>query len=79
MVVEAAFRAIDFAAILSDVAKDELPALQRLAVVGADAIPAHWPCVRFDAFDTNYPPAPAQDDFDLPVLLYTTSGTTKGP
>ncbi len=79
MVVEAAFRAIDFAAILSDVAKDEVPALQRLAVVGADAIPAHWLCVRFDAFDTNYPPAPAQDEVDLPVLLYTTSGTTKGP
>ncbi|QIP02366.1 AMP-binding protein [Bradyrhizobium symbiodeficiens] len=79
MVVEAAFRAIDFAAILSDVAKDEVPALQRLAVVGADAIPAHWPCVRFDAFHTNYPPAPAQDEVDLPVLLYTTSGTTKGP
>ncbi len=79
MVVEAAFRAIDFAAILSDVAKDEVPALQRLAVVGADAIPAHWPCVRFDAFDANYPPAPAQDEVDLPVLLYTTSGTTKGP
>ncbi|GMO11138.1 AMP-binding protein [Bradyrhizobium sp. TM233] len=79
MVVEAAFRAIDFAAILADIAKDEIPALQRLAVIGADAIPAHWPCVRFDAFDRSYPPAPAQDDVDLPVLLYTTSGTTKGP
>ncbi|WP_448045353.1 AMP-binding protein [Bradyrhizobium liaoningense] len=80
MVVEAAFRAIDFAAILADVAKAEVPALQKLAVVGADAIPAHWPCVRFDAFDRPYPPAPAaQDDLDLPVLLYTTSGTTKGP
>lgn len=80
MVVEAAFRSIDFAAILADVARDEVPALQRLAVIGADAIPAHWPCVRFDAFDRPYPPAPpAQDDVDLPVLLYTTSGTTKGP
>ncbi|SCB46467.1 fatty-acyl-CoA synthase [Bradyrhizobium shewense] len=79
MVVEAAFRSVDFAAILADIAKDEIPALQRLAVIGADAIPAHWPCVRFDAFDTPYPPAPAQDDVDLPVLLYTTSGTTKGP
>lgn len=80
MVVEAAFRSIDFAAILADLARDEVPALQKLAVVGADAIPAHWPCVRFDAFDTPYPPAPpAQDDVDLPVLLYTTSGTTKGP
>lgn len=80
MVVEAAFRSIDFAAILAGLAEDEVPALQRLAVIGADAIPAHWPCVRFDAFDRSYPPArPAQDDVDLPVLLYTTSGTTKGP
>ncbi|UWU72677.1 AMP-binding protein [Bradyrhizobium sp. NC92] len=80
MVVEAAFRAIDFAAILADIAEAEVPTLQRLAVVGADAIPARWPCVRFDAFETPYPPAPPpQDDVDLPVLLYTTSGTTKGP
>jgi fatty-acyl-CoA synthase len=79
LVVEAAFRSIDFAAILTDIAKNEVPALQRLAVVGADAIPAQWPCVRFDAFDKPYPPAPTQDDIDLPVLLYTTSGTTKGP
>ncbi|WP_027572728.1 AMP-binding protein [Bradyrhizobium sp. WSM1743] len=80
MVVEAAFRSIDFAAILADVAKAEVPALQQLAVVGADAIPAHWACLRFDAFEKPYPPAPPiQDDVDLPVLLYTTSGTTKGP
>ena len=80
MVVEAAFRSIDFAAILADVARDEVPALQRLAVVGADTIPAHWPCVRFDAFEKPYPATPPiQDDVDLPVLLYTTSGTTKGP
>lgn len=80
MVVEAAFRSIDFAAILADIAEAEVPALQKLAVVGADAIPAHWPCVRFDAFDKSYPPAPpVQGDVDLPVLLYTTSGTTKGP
>ncbi|MDN4984946.1 AMP-binding protein [Bradyrhizobium sp. WYCCWR 13022] len=79
LVVEAAFRSIDFASILAGIGKDEVPALQKLAVVGADAIPAQWPCVRFDAFDKPYPPAPTQDDIDLPVLLYTTSGTTKGP
>lgn len=80
MVVEAAFRSIDFAAILADIAGDEVPALQKLAVVGADRIPAPWPSVRFDAFDRPYPPAPTtQQDVDLPVLLYTTSGTTKGP
>ena len=58
LVVEAAFRSIDFAAILADIARDEVPALQKLAVVGADAIPAQWPCIRFDAFDKPYPPAP---------------------
>ncbi|QPF93201.1 AMP-binding protein [Bradyrhizobium commune] len=80
MIVETAFRSIDFAAILADVARDEVPALQKLAVVGADTIPAHWPCVRFDAFENSYPAAaPAESDVDLPVLLYTTSGTTKGP
>ncbi|MBR0776464.1 AMP-binding protein [Bradyrhizobium diazoefficiens] len=80
MVVEAAFRSIDFAAILAGVAKDEVPALQRLAVVGADAIPSQWPCVRFDVFEKPSPAVPpGQDDVDLPVLLYTTSGTTKGP
>jgi fatty-acyl-CoA synthase len=80
LVVEATFRSIDFAAILADIAKGDVPALDKLAVVGADTIPAHWPCVRFDAFDTSYPPAPpAHGDVDLPVLLYTTSGTTKGP
>ncbi|WP_426613968.1 AMP-binding protein [Bradyrhizobium sp. McL0616] len=80
MVVEAAFRTIDFAAILADITRSDVPALQKLAVIGADAITAHWPCVRFDAFDKPYPPAPLpQGDVDLPVLLYTTSGTTKGP
>ncbi|MBR0686725.1 AMP-binding protein [Bradyrhizobium manausense] len=79
LVVEAAFRSIDFAAILADIARDEVPALKKLAVVGAGAIPAQWPCIRFDAFDKPYPPAPSQDDIDLPLLLYTTSGTTNGP
>ncbi len=80
LVVEAAFRSIDFAAILAGIDEAEVPALQSLAVVGGDAITAQWPCVRFDAFDRSWAPAPPpQDDVDLPVLLYTTSGTTKGP
>src|SRR4051794_12505686 len=58
MVVEAAFRSIDFSAILAEVSRDEVPALQRLVVVGGDAIPAHWPCAHFDAFEKSYPPAP---------------------
>lgn len=80
LVTEALFRSIDFAAILADVPEADVPALQTVAVVGADTIPTIWPCVRFDAFEKPYPSAPQpEDDFDLPVLLYTTSGTTKGP
>ena len=56
LVVEAAFRSIDFAAILADIVGDEVPALQKLAVVGADAIPAQWPCVRFSI--ANWTPRP---------------------
>jgi fatty-acyl-CoA synthase len=80
MVVEATFRSIDFAAILADIATRDAPALEKLAVLGTGEIAAVWPCVRFDAFETSYPPAPPpRQEVDLPVLLYTTSGTTKGP
>jgi fatty-acyl-CoA synthase len=80
LVLEPTFRSIDFAAILADIGKADVPALEKLAIVGGDELTAHWPCVRFDAFDTPYPPAPPpQPDVDLPVLLYTTSGTTRGP
>jgi fatty-acyl-CoA synthase len=79
LVVEAAFRSIDFAAILAGISRDAVPALQKLAVIGPGALSAQWPCVRFDAFEKPYPPPRGHDDVDLPVLLYTTSGTTKGP
>ncbi|GLR85087.1 AMP-binding protein [Bradyrhizobium iriomotense] len=79
LVMEAAFRSIDFAAILADIAASDVPALEKLAVIGADTMPAQWPCVRFDAFEKAYPSAPSRDGVDLPVLLYTTSGTTRGP
>ena len=80
LVVEASFRSIDFAAILAGIDKTELPALARVAVVGAGHFRSSWPLDQFDAFEKSYPPAllPPQD-VDAPVLLYTTSGTTKGP
>jgi fatty-acyl-CoA synthase len=80
LVVEASFRSIDFAAILGGIDKDELPRLARVAVVGAGDFRCKWPSLRFDAFEKNYPPAPLPpQDVNAPVLLYTTSGTTKGP
>jgi fatty-acyl-CoA synthase len=80
LVVEAQFRSIDFPAILAGIDKAAVPALKRVAIVGAGDVRAQWPIVRFDAFKTTYPPAQApQQDVDAPVLLFTTSGTTKGP
>jgi fatty-acyl-CoA synthase len=80
LVMEAGFHAIDFAAILCGIERSAVPDLERLALVGRGDITAAWPVARFDAFDVGYPaaPRPAQD-LDAPVLLYTTSGTTKGP
>ena len=79
LVVEAQFRSIDFPAILADIDKAAVPALARVAVVGAGDIATQWPAVRFDAFEAAYPSPPPHDDIDAPVLLYTTSGTTRGP
>lgn len=78
--MEAHFRSIDFAEILAGIDEAEVPDLERLVVIGTGNASARWPCVRFDAFEQSYPAPPAPiEEFDLPVLLYTTSGTTKGP
>jgi fatty-acyl-CoA synthase len=80
LVMEAGFRAIDFAAILGGIERSAVPDLEQLALVGRGDVAAAWPTVRFDAFEVNYPAAPVREqDLDAPVLLYTTSGTTKGP
>src|SRR5579859_8103184 len=68
LVVEAHFRSIDFPAILAGIDKAAVPGLERVAVVGAGDMTAPWPCVPFDAFEADYPAAPApQDDLDAPV------------
>ena len=78
--VEASFRSIDFPAILAAIDRTEVPDLERLAVVGSGDIASPWPSLRFDAFEKPYPPAPpSHPDIDAPVLLYTTSGTNRGP
>src|SRR6185437_6991030 len=80
LVMEAQFRSIDFSAILAGIDKAATPDLARVAVVGAGDVTAQWPCMRFDAFEASYPSPPAtHEDVDAPVLLYTTSGTTRGP
>ncbi len=78
--VQASFRSIDFAAILAGIDKGAVPELVQIAVVGARSIESAWPCLRFDAFEGAHPAtALPPQDIDAPVLLYTTSGTTRGP
>jgi fatty-acyl-CoA synthase len=80
LILEAQFRSIDFPAILTGIDRAAVPDLQKLAIVGTGDMTAPWQCVRFDAFEKGLPRVPTQQaDVDSPVLLYTTSGTTKEP
>jgi acyl-CoA synthetase (AMP-forming)/AMP-acid ligase II len=79
LVMQAQFRSIDFPAILAGIGKSAVPDLVQVAVVGGGEVSAQWPCIPFDAFDARYSRPPARhDDVDAPVLLFTTSGTTRG-
>jgi fatty-acyl-CoA synthase len=78
--LEAEFRSIDFLAILRDIGRCEVPALKAVAVIRHPDVLTAWPTLRYDAFEKDYPPVPEWNgSLDSPVLLYTTSGTTKGP
>ncbi len=79
LVLQLDFRGIDFPAILADVGAD-LPALERIAVV---APPAVLPPVLLGRQVVAYAPddkeAPDRAAPDMPAVLFTTSGTTRGP
>jgi fatty-acyl-CoA synthase len=81
LVMEPEFRGLDFPAILKGVAADEAPHLRRLAIFGASALEdARWPCVALpDFLSAKAAPVAAVGDAHAPLLLFTTSGTTKGP
>lgn len=87
LVLQLNFRRIDFPAVLSGVDASSLPHLARVGVVGAEGsdIPPTVlgrPTVRLDLADLVTPKVPAAPDHatgDAPVVLFTTSGTTKGP
>ncbi|MCB9999929.1 MAG: AMP-binding protein [Methylobacteriaceae bacterium] len=79
LVLEPGFRSIDFPAILRDLDPAAVPALEKIAIVGAGAVEAPWRCVPFDAFETDAPAHAPGGSGDAPLLLFTTSGTTKGP
>ncbi|HMN71675.1 MAG TPA: AMP-binding protein [Rhodoblastus sp.] len=79
LVLEPGFRSIDFPAILAGLDPAATPALEKIAVLGSGILETDWPCIRFDAFETEAPALLARGDPDAPLLLFTTSGTTKGP
>ena len=80
LVLEPGFRSIDFPAILAGLDRASVPALEKLGIVGAGECAAPWPCVRFDGFESMDAIAPsATSDYGAPVLLFSTSGTTRGP
>ena len=80
LVCQPEFRGIDFAAVLQGVNPTAATHLQKICVIGSSsqAQILGKPAVRFEA--SNYP-ADARDDSDPDALalLFTTSGTTKGP
>ena len=79
LVLEPGFRSIDFPAILAGLDRAAVPALEKIAIVGAGDVTTSWPTVRFDAFETDAPAPAPQGEANAPLLLFTTSGTTKGP
>lgn len=73
------FRGIDFPAILADVAAD-LPDLERIAVIDPPAaLPATLLGRPVVAFAPGATEAPDRGEPDMPAVLFTTSGTTRGP
>lgn len=83
LVLQPDFRGIDFPAVLRGVSPDAVPALETVAVVGSDAgrredAVLERPVVRFAPDEARKTPQDAADP-EAPVILFTTSGTTKGP
>jgi len=85
LVLQQSFRSIDFAAILDGVPATALPALEGLFMLADDAASAHTllsvllglPVRRFAPTVGALPELAT--DLQQPVILFTTSGTTKGP
>jgi fatty-acyl-CoA synthase len=81
LVLQLNFRNIDFPAILSAINPSAVPALETIAVVDADAT---LPARLLDRSTVSFNPctpsvSQALVDPEALVILFTTSGTTKGP
>lgn len=83
LVLQLNFRKIDFPAVLGDVDPERIVALERVAVVGAGG-PAPRailgrPAVAFDAFAMQGAAGAERSDPGAMAMLFSTSGTTRGP
>jgi fatty-acyl-CoA synthase len=83
LVLQPNFRKIDFASVLEGVNPAAIHALERVAIVDPDEhTPATLlgkPTVAFDAFSRSDPSSEDLSAPDLPLAVFTTSGTTRGP
>ncbi len=81
LVMEPGFRGIDFPAILREMAASAAPRLEKLCVLGAaQGDETRWPTVACpDFLNDGARPATLSEDAHAPLLLFTTSGTTRGP
>lgn len=83
LVIQRGFRAIDFAAVLQSADPQAAHAIEKVAVLDADAAcPARIlgkPAVPFDALERNGAPPPSLASPAAVAAMFTTSGTTRGP
>lgn len=83
LVMQLDFRGIDFPGVLASVEASRVPDLERIAVVDAGSGPPATllgrPAIAFDAFEREPVADPGPGDPDAVTVLFTTSGTTRGP
>lgn len=83
LVMQPSFRKIDFAGILQGIDPSVLPSLDKIAIVDpAGDTPDRLlglPTVAFDTQEIAAAEEPDSSDPDACTILFTTSGTTKGP
>ena len=83
LVLQLNFRQIDFPAVLADVDANKLSSLEQVIVVDAGKHPPRpvlgRATVGFDAFAASDGECPDRSGPDALALLFTTSGTTRGP
>lgn len=84
LIMQPGFRKLDFPAIVAGVDPAELPDLRRVIVLDPDASTPttilNKPVVHYAPdLHTSVASPPVANRADLPVILFTTSGTTKGP